>query len=301
MKFIHTFWSKPLLNNKFNKIETLLPVLLTQYAYSAECVHRLGEKIVLFADEKGAALLSHVPYDDVILVPELENESEHFAAQLKFYALRHSDLDDIIIDGDLFLLRKEVLEIIKNSTADVLCSFIEPPQFTAKNWALTDRYSRMIKQMDAVKYSAPYELPRSVHELAWANTSLLRVSDPELREEYIRQYFHHKELLQNINFEFWPDIIIEQRFLTLLVHAHKKTLMPIVSGFMIDPDYNNYAIKIGFAHLGEGKVLAHPKFSKDLEVANPELYARTIKQINKYLKKLCYVPENKTLSQCGQF
>ena len=185
MKFIHTFWSKPLLNNKFTNLEILLPVVLTQYAYSADCIHRLGEKIVLFADEVGAVLLSHIPYDDVIIVPNLENESVHFAAQLKFYALQHSDLDDVLIDGDLFLLKQDVLDIIKQSTADVLCSFVEIPQFTARTWDLTDKHSTMVKQMSTIIYAPPYELPESPIDLMWVNTSLLRIKSPELRQEYI--------------------------------------------------------------------------------------------------------------------
>lgn len=287
MKFIHTFWSKPLLNNKFNNLETLLPVTLTQYAYSVDCIHRLEEKIVLFADERGAVLLSHIPYDDVIIIPNLENESMHFAAQLKFYALQHSDLDDVLIDGDLFLLKKEVLDIIKESTADVLCSFVEPSSFTAKTWKLVDSYSTLVKQMSICSYTHPYELPKNTDDLLWVNTSLLRITDPELREEYIRQYFHHKEMLQSINFDFWPDIILEQRFLTLLVMDMGKTLSPLVPGFKVNPNYNDYAVEIGFAHLGEGKVQAYPRFSKDFMNLNPELYALTMRQINKYLKRLC--------------
>lgn len=37
MRFIHTFNSKPLLKEKFDKYETSLDVILTDYAYSAEC------------------------------------------------------------------------------------------------------------------------------------------------------------------------------------------------------------------------------------------------------------------------
>jgi hypothetical protein len=68
MKYIHTFWSKPLYKNKFNKFNACLDAILSDYAYSANCIHKLNRKIVLFTDSVGAELLSFIDYDDVVKV-----------------------------------------------------------------------------------------------------------------------------------------------------------------------------------------------------------------------------------------
>ena len=77
MTFVHSFWSKPLLNSKFKKYEEMLPVMLSNYAYSALCVKRRGYKIKLFADKIGAEMLDFIDYDEVIILDNLDNESVH--------------------------------------------------------------------------------------------------------------------------------------------------------------------------------------------------------------------------------
>ena len=68
MKYIHTFWSKPLFENKFNEFNISLDTILLDYAFSVDCIHKIDHKIVLFADEMGAELLSFIPYDEVHIV-----------------------------------------------------------------------------------------------------------------------------------------------------------------------------------------------------------------------------------------
>ena len=103
MRFVHTFWSKPLYNNKFNTFNNSLKCILSNYGYSVACVKSFGEKIILYTDEKGAELLSFIPYDEVIIINGLEGESIHCAAQLKFEALKLYQDGDVLIDGDLFI------------------------------------------------------------------------------------------------------------------------------------------------------------------------------------------------------
>ena len=38
MRFVHTFWSKPLYNNKFNTFNNSLNCILSNYGYSAACI-----------------------------------------------------------------------------------------------------------------------------------------------------------------------------------------------------------------------------------------------------------------------
>lgn len=284
MKFIHTFWSKPLLNNKFNKIEILLPITINQYAYSAECIHNLNQKIVLFADEIGAELLSCIPYDEVIIVPNLENESVHFAAQLKFYALEHSDLGDCIIDGDLFIRSDKVLPII-NKSVDCIYSFFEPTVYTLPDLYKAKCYYDLVQTMNKIPYEKPYVLPVTLSDVQWMNTSLMKINNQSLKDEYIKQYYHHKKLLDRFEFTTWPDIIIEQRFLTLLVNSKNYTSSPIVEGFAIDPNANQVALDLGFTHLGSGKVAYNEWIQKLFSESNKTLYNKTGQHIKKMWKK----------------
>ena len=142
MKYIHTFWSKPLYKNKFNKFNACLDVILSDYAYSANCIHKLNRKIVLFTDPVGAELLSFIDYDDVVILNDIDNFSEHFAAQLKFVALEQCDLGDAIIDGDLFIKKINALEIIEGADVDCVYSFFEPCEYTLRG-DMRDYYKKL--------------------------------------------------------------------------------------------------------------------------------------------------------------
>lgn len=282
MKFIHTFWSKPLLNNKFSEFNVSLNIILQNYMYSYICLHNFGERVVLYTDKYGAELLSHIPYDDVIIVDGLDDNSEHFAAQIKFIALQDCELGDAIIDGDLFVQKPEALNIIKTTPADVIYSFFEPSQYTVKN--MENYYYRLIKTLSKYEYDEPYALPVNWNDLNWMNTSLLKINNEQLRQEYIKQYNKHKQMLNNENFEeCWPDIIIEQYFLTLLC-SNKYTSYPVIDNFYFDPNANDYALEIGFTHLGSAKHTHYEIFREKLQNTDEYMYNKCIEQYNKYKK-----------------
>lgn len=290
MKFIHTFWSKPLFNNKFNKFETLIKCTLLDYAYSAHCVKKFGEKIILFTDKKGADILSPIQYDEVHIINDIDKESIHFAAQIKFIALKNSDLGDVLIDGDLFLSKKDSIDILKNKLKenDVVYSFFEPHEYTVKG-NMDEYYINLINKLNVIKYQKPYKLPRKFEELNWMNTSLMGFTNQTLKDEYINQYNHHKSLLNNIDFDqVWPDIIIEQYFLTLLCKNYKSS--PIIENFFYDIGCNQYALNIGFTHLGIFKPNYNDYCNNILKKENPklcnELWFMINKQINEYKEKL---------------
>ena len=273
MKYIHTFWSKPLYQNKFNKFNVSLNSILLDYAYSAHCIHAIDEKIVLFADKKGADLLSFIPYDEVHIVDNMDDQSLHFAAQIKFYALQHSELGDAIIDGDLFIKKQKTHDIITGSDADIVYSFFEPYDYTVRFDSVKSNYTAMNYIMGKYGYDAPYRLPQSWDEYGWMNTSLMILNNQELKDEYIRQYYHHKDMLSQDDFyDCWPDIIIEQKFLTLLCEARNYKTEPVIPDFWFDENANDYALEIGFTHLGHGKH-AHVDWIREmLSLENPHLY-----------------------------
>ena len=241
MKYIHTFWSKPLVEKKFADYNSSLTIILTDYAYSANCIHKLGETIELYADEYGAELLSFIPYDKVHIVNGLENESKHFAAQIKFHALKDCELGDILIDGDLFIRKPKANEIIKTyKNFDIVYSFFEPPQYTINSQERAIYYSLGVNKFisNNIHFEEPYYWPLKPEDYGWINASLTQFNNQELKDKYIEQYFKHKDLLKHVNWEkFWPDIVIEQKFLTLLSEKYSKKA--IIENFYFDPEANN--------------------------------------------------------------
>lgn len=283
MRFVHTFYSVPLLANKFNKYETSMTFTITNYAYSAHCVKKLGQEIVLFTDEKGKELLGFIPYDEIIVIKDIEH-SKHFAAQFKFKALQQCKLGDVIIDGDLFIKKQEALDRIKDDTNAVIYSFFEPYNYTLRG-TMKNYYINLLAKMRKVQYLDGYELPKKWGDMGWMNTSLMRFNDEELLQEYIRQYEHHKHILQDINFESeWPDIIIEQYFLTQL--CKNKQTKAIVEDFWVDPLYNIKSAEMDFVHLGAAKPGYQKILNRDLSKENPELWKECVKQLEKYNIKI---------------
>lgn len=286
MKYIHTFWSKPLFENKFNEFNISLDTILLDYAFSVDCIHKIDHKIVLFADEMGAELLSFIPYDEVHIVENMNDFSVNFAAQLKFYALEHSDLGDAIIDGDLFIRHSAAHNIIVNSNADIVYSFFEPNDYTVKTENDVQRYTRMYEVMSKFSYEKPYYVPSDLSMYEWMNTSLIRINNQELKDEYIRQYYHHKNMLESSEFHYtcWPDIIIEQFFLTQLCENNEYTSKPVIDNFWIDEGANDYALDIGFTHLGYGKHAYSDWVKEMFKSSNYNLYELYVEQYNKYKK-----------------
>ncbi len=288
MTFVHSFWSKPLLNNKFNDIQTILPVVLTDYAVSASFIHKYGHSIKLYADKIGIELLKFIPYDEIIEVNTLDDESIHFAAQIKFEALKKMSLDEILIDGDLFMRLPEAFdrlnELGKNN--DFVYSMFEPNNFILSSNQQINKYQSMsdIMKRYSAEFIPPYRLDRTLYAYQWPNTSLMLFNNQQLKDEYIRQYEYYKKLLSNEDFGVcWPDIIIEQR------HMHKLLNTGYTSAPMIDdfPSYesNKYALKIGFTHLGYAKIYFNETASEWLKTLNYKLYTY-IKEFD--IKKLLY-------------
>jgi hypothetical protein len=287
MKFAHSFWSKPLLENKFNNYTELMPVVLSEYAYSATCVHKNGHTIKLFADKLGAEMLSFIDYDEVIIIENTENWSIHFAAQIKFEALKRMKLDEILIDGDLFMRFQEAYIFADRCDVDFIYSFFENNKYIFSDETKNNYYNKMrsILLKHEKEFKSPYILDRNNNLLEWYNTSFMRFNNQELKDEYIRQYEYHKSLLQNEDFEdTWPDVIIEQRHMVKLVKSKKYIAIPMCFDYPNDRA-NKFAVRIGFVHMGSIKIKYKETVFKWLKELNEPLYEKTLKHIETYKNK----------------
>lgn len=286
MTFVHSFWSKPLLNNKFEKFEMMLPVILSNYAYSAHCIKQRGHKIKLYADEKGAEMLDFIPYDSIEIIPNMDDNCVHFAAQIKFEALKRMSLDEYLIDGDLFLRKPQVFDILQTTHVDFLYSFYEPNHFVIKTTQDPKRYfdltQTLLKHKD--KFLEGYEIYTEHDSYHWPNTSLMRFENQDLKDEYIAQYEYHKGILKDETFAFWPDVIVEQQHMEQLVRRKGYSFRPVLYGFPSNAT-NDYASIIGYCHLGGEKVNLKQLTYDWLLKENPELYNKVFEKEKELLEK----------------
>lgn len=283
MRFVHTFWSKPLLKGYFNKYQELLPAILVDYAYSTGCIKKFGHSIKLFTDKFGVELLGYIPYDEIVIFDDLEDENINFAAQIKFKALEKMELDEILIDGDLFIQNSYGFNHINSLGCDVVYSFDEPESYALRDEAIIPKYNDMLAKINTHndEFDNIYCISDSDKKFYWHNTSLLKFNNDTLKKEYIRQYWKNKSILENEEFLIWPDIWIEQKNLTFLTERKSFTCCPVVYGYP-DEVCNDYCILIGFAHLGSSKILLNNLISTKLKNLNPVLYKLTQNQIEKY-------------------
>lgn len=265
MVFVHSFQPEPMLQQKFRNLEKGLKITLIDHAYSVECVHKFGHTIELYTDILGAEILKSIPYDKVHIVENDITQNYHFAASIKFKALQSMSLDQILIDGDIFLEKSIVYDIINNASNDVVVSLYEPKGRIFKPETIADLITAC-----ASAQQPGYELPKAEDIQGWYNTSLLKFNNEDIKQEYVRQYINHVKQADNLDFSnvIWPDIAFEQLNIEKLLENTKGTLA------MINPYYNiddEYAYKIGFCHLGLAKENSHNFYIRRLQTLNYQL------------------------------
>ncbi len=243
--FVHTFWSVPLFKSYFNNFETSLKTILLTYAFSAELIHKWGYKIKLFADDIGAKILNFIPYDEVVIIDKFVTDDTRFAAQIKFEALKQCSLEHVLIDGDLFLRKNEAIKKVISKKADVVCSFLEPQLFWQTDGAVLTLLNSMHKTF---KSEFKYDLKNN---LFMCNTSLIKLNNQELKDQWIEQYFRLLPEMQKLKEKLWLDLILEQIHLTQL--AKNYSIGVIADNF---PNCNDEMLELGFTHLGDTK--SHP-------------------------------------------
>lgn len=290
MKFVHTFWSQPLLKKKFADIEDSIRYTLTDYACSAAWIHRCGYEIVLYTDDFGAKLFDFIPYDEVVILDtDYLNGSTHFAAKFKFEAMKDMELGDVLIDGDLIIRSRQTCQEIEKDTHDALYSFFEPHSYTIQGGMKLGYYREMIDKLSKFNFNEPYHLP-SLNDLSWVNTSMLKLTNQALKNNYLEGYDRHLKMLSDTDFgKTWPDIIIEQYFLGCLLECGNFNHTPMFVGFPTEKA-NNEALSKKFTHLGACKISHNKVVEGWLKEANQKIYRDTLKEIKNNL-------ENKQLFQ----
>ena len=125
MRFVHSLWPSPSLNERWGfDAKTAIITNIWYYSLSVAYLKKLGQKIVLHTDNFGQECLNHIPYDEIYLT--IENEVPKDICPImwacsKFYALKNEPLESIHIDGDVFIKSQKCLDMINAGSFDLFC------------------------------------------------------------------------------------------------------------------------------------------------------------------------------------
>lgn len=278
MNFAHSFWSKPLLNCKFNRFEEQLKIILTDYLLSFIIIKDNGYDVTLYTDKIGADILSIINYDHIEIIENSITDDYNFAASIKFCALERMPLEDTLIDGDCFFQKGKIYGIIEGARTDFLCT-----TFEGKNAVLDNL--ELCKFAHSIDFEEPFKVPEIESLNGWYNTSVMRFNNQDLKNIYIDAYKKNLKICESVkwNNRLWPDIIIEQFHLTQLLNDYTvQTITPNISA-----ESDSFAKKIGFTHLGMSKYKEQERLENYLRTYYAEAYRMLEKHTTRLIQH-CY-------------
>ena len=281
MKVIHSFWSKPFLQNRWGVTDQFRKNIFT-YALSATYAKRMFGNISLVCDEPAAELLSVIGYDTVdTSLNELDEVNPKFWAYGKIKALSLFNEPVLHIDGDV-LLRFQTLKTIFESNWDVIVQMKEVGEH------FTGTYSEMLPAVSKVVEFIDYGLYNFVY-----NCGVIGFKDVDFKNQYCHTFFDTIEKcndgideLNKIDGKYEINCALEQSLLTLMSennNKYVKELLPLAE--MSDIGLEGLANKIGYAHLwGKSKYDEYwiGRVKKRLFELDANLYKRVINQYEKY-------------------
>jgi len=288
MRFIHSVWTKPMKGDRWG-IKDQLKNNLWLFALSIAYIKKQGHEIVLHTDKLGKEIYGQLPYDKVFLtLNKLENSAhEIFWAAGKLLALKAEPIESIHIDGDVFLKKPKVFDLINNSRADLIAQMIEG--CICINYSYKD-------SLDIVTLSlgkkTPVEL--NVNQNSAINCGLVKFNNPEFKKRYIDGYEKMLKICNNEHFvkrkskhiHACPDLILEQWWLKSVLEYYNYSLQTILPDMDTERSFDkisNTANEIGYTHVvGSDKYYQIGIVKERLSEVAPELY----KKVNKIISKL---------------
>lgn len=244
MKTIHSFWSKPFLNNRWGVTDQYRKNIFT-YALSALYAKRLFGNISLVCDDKGAELLECIGYDSIdTSMNDLEAINPKFWAYGKIKSLSLYNEPVLHIDGDV-LLRYGSLKKIFDSNWDVIVQMKEVGEH------FSGTYSEMLPVVSKV-VGFDYGLYNFVY-----NCGIIGFKDIDFKNKYCETFFNtiekcneKLEVLNKLDGKFEVNCALEQSLLTYMAENHNKYVKEILPlSDMTTVGLEGLANKIGYAHL----------------------------------------------------
>lgn len=270
-KLIHSFWTRPLQNNMYgvDRLKHLIGDIWI-YALSVEYAHREGFEIDLYTDTLGSLLMSQIPYDSVYKT--LDNipldVNPRFWAAGKVWALEASDNNSIHIDGDVFIKKANLLEILPNS--EYLIQSIEDcPNLLERECNKISPKFYTFCQNHGINMDFGYSY----------NAGVIGIFNPELKQEYIEKYKKcvieaSRLFSEQLNNPYCtPDLFVEQLLLT--------TLFQNKQGQLVIPENQTGSLN-GFQHL----ITSH-KYSDKIQNKVKETLKKYFPETYNNILKIC--------------
>jgi hypothetical protein len=281
MRFIHSLWTKPSLNDRWNyDAKTATISNIWYYALSVAYIKKLGQDIVLYTDSLGKECLDYLPYDEIypVLDDVFDNDSTPVLwSRSKYYALDQEPLGALHIDGDVFIKSENCINKIEQMKYDILCQGIQEISL----WniqRIDDNYEANEALVNELK------LPDGVREtpIKSFNTGIVSFNNKELKDKFISVYFNMVDQItsnekimkaweenKNINL----DLVIEQRFLYDLSEKYNIKYLLDYTSRTINADAN----AIGYQHvMGKKKYEQIDICKQVLQLINNEIYEDTL-------------------------
>ena len=237
---------KPNIIHSFYSLKCYDDNLFFQSCYfmlSCLYVKNIGGNISIHTDDKFASLIESCPYDNIYIdLNDCCEAPRKFFAYPKLISLSKEPLGTIHIDGDVFLKKEGLFDMLDIKEYDCITQSLELREFI--DWeGIWDASSEHFKY---VEY--PYYMQRFCNKMY--NCGVIGFNNEKLFNEWYENYFrmldeyiyHPNDVDNGI-----PDIIIEQQSLVDLCDYKKynvKTLLPI-GNFM---ELNIAANEIGYQH-----------------------------------------------------
>ncbi|HKD75678.1 MAG TPA: DUF6734 family protein, partial [Ktedonobacterales bacterium] len=260
MRVAHSVWSKPALCGRWH-FEDQLVRDLWSFALSAHYVKALGHELVLRTDDVGAQIFGILPYDEIRCTLDDLQAPDVFWAAGKIETLRIEPLGTVHIDGDVFIKRREVFDIIETDDYDLLVQ------------------SDQLAEAQTVSILRPYLvrfLPQLFDEENRSyNCGIVRFLHQELREEFTNAYRkilaylgRSKQLISMMeqNRTLALDLVTEQRLLRALAESGDCNVRRITA----DPGGTLHIDADGYEHcMAMSKYLRLREIRQELKDENP--------------------------------
>lgn len=285
MRFVHSLSTRPFGIQLYNT-NTLERIACNIYYYSLSLAYlkRLNQEVVLYTDTLGAALLGHLPYDEIhITLDDMpDGLSPRFWAAGKIYALAQEPLGSIHIDGDVFIKSSKIIDMIENSEYDLITQNYEGPAWVG-GYSIEFPYFKGEEE-----FCKQYGLTFDVKE--GFNTGLVGFRNQELKDKFIKGYkeislYHSKlkydKLLNDTHRT--PDLVVEQAYISQISKGYKVKQLLKPKG---EETIREICNSIGYQHVATvGKLCCLDKCIQMLKQISPNIYNKTYKLCRNILNK----------------
>lgn len=272
MRLVHSLNTRPLFIDCYGVAPLRrLAGNIWYYSLSVAYAKAAGAEIVLHADSLGAALLGHLPYDEIHLTLDGMPRELHprFWAAGKIWALEAEPAGSVHIDGDVFLKCPGIVADIESADWDFIAQHYESSEWYEKENVLFDRCPE-----------ACVSRGLDVHRHGAFNTGVIGFRDRCLKNRFITTYkalaieFSGKcRGLLDVEANLTPDVIIEQRHAYQLCSRERARVKLILPG---ETGHCQTATAIGYQHvLTSSKFGCLDKCRAVLKKISPEIHRKT--------------------------